>query len=475
MIYFAALALGVIFLMWAGILYITKPLEAKNIHQRFIWGIIGIVVGITSFTIVIGLENWLAGGLSTEVSTGGVKVGEISETEEGSVNIRRIYVDRNKDTLYLTFDVKPKAGSDYCVINIKGEDDTGKVYDIANNLRLIEGTNMQQTFGNLGIPATATELTLTFSPGEPICKINPSSYVARIGEYVTVSPAPRIIIDTGTAKIDEDKKFSVFVSAERTCDLKVSFYNLTKGENLGSPSPISISAPQYFNYNLSIFGDKFELGDTIRVVFSSKDCKVSVSQLDIRTTKVVTTVPTIKKPILNLTIKSIYGQQTIYVNIEDLDIKNILERVLGVVVVDRNLYDPPFTMYTNYNVTIDDQPPQTSGSCTIYGRFRGIRINQLSFDKTKALSYTTFNRDFSFNLRYEANRKGPYNIPIPISLPNNILGFINLELYHYRGDCEEVKVNNKNISVEPFNATYDIETGRFYSPSGNILRDLFGF
>jgi len=381
-LYFAALALGVIFLMWAGILYITKPLEAKNIHQRFVWGIIGIVVGITSFTIVIALENWLAGGLATEVATEGGQV-------------------------------------------------------------------------------------VSYQPGPGTESASPGG-----------QPLPRLIIDTQTAKIDESKKFSVFVSAEKQCDLSASFYNLTKGEDLGSAPPISISAPQYFNFNLGVFGSKFDIGDTVRVIFSSTNCEVSVKQLDIRTSKLVTTVPTIKKPIIDIDSSKIkiYGQQTINVNIEDLgNLRNILEQALGITVIQRNLYDPPFTMYITYNVTSDNQPPLSQGSCTIYGTLRGVKINQFSFDRTKAVSYTTFNKDFSFTINYEANRKGPYNIPIYLPLPNNLLGFIYLKLYYYRGDCEEVKVNGQNIAESPFSTTYDIETGRFYSVSGNLLRDLFGF
>jgi hypothetical protein len=476
-LYFAALALGVIFLMWAGILYITKPLEAKNIHQRFIWGIIGIIVGITSFTIVIALENWLAGGLATEVPTtgGGGEVSGISgPVQEGSVSVRRIYIDRQKDSLYLTFDVKPRSDTDSCGIKIVGKDDTEKLYNIAPNLQLTAGSNIEKVFRGLGIPATATEIELTFSPGDPPCTINPSSHIARIGQYASISPAPRIIIDQSTAKIDESRKFSVFVSAEKQCDLSASFYNLTKGVDLGSALPISISAPQFFNFDL---GEEFNPGDTVRVIFSSTNCEVSVKQLDIRTSKLVTTVPTIKKPIIEIDSNKIkiYGQQTINVSIEELgSLRDILEKV-GIVAAQRNLYDPPFTMYITYNVTSDNQPPLNQGSCTIYGTLRGVKINQFSFDRTKAVSYTTFNKDFSFTINYEANRKGPYNIPIYLPLPNNLLGFIYLKLYYYRGDCEEVKVGGQNIAESPFSTTYDIETGRFYIVPGDLLRGLFGF
>jgi hypothetical protein len=479
-LYFAALALGVIFLMWAGILYITKPLEAKNIHQRFIWGIIGIIVGITSFTIVIALENWLAGGLATEVPTtgGGGEVSEVSgPAQEGSVSVRSVYayVKNNQLNLELTLDVKPKNPSSFCDIDIEIVDENNNRH--SQLLQLNGGTVFRPLF-NLPLSTTTTKLYLYFfpGPGDQGCVVNPSSLRADVGQYASISPAPRIIIDQSTAKIDESRKFSVFVSAEKPCDLSASFYNLTKGVDLGSTSSMSISAPQFFNFNL---GNKFDPGDTVRVVFRSTNCEVSVKQLDIRTSKLVTTIPTIKKPIIDIDSSKIkiYGQQTINVSIEGLgNLRNILEQALGITVIQRNLYDPPFTMYITYNAsTSDNQPPLTQGSCTIYGTLRGVKINQLSFDRTKAVSYTAFNKDFSFTINYEANRKGPYNIPIYLPLPNNLLGFIYLKLYYYRGDCEEVKVGGQNIAESPFSTTYDIETGRFYIVPGDLLRGLFGF
>jgi FtsH-binding integral membrane protein len=51
-LYVLALMLGVIFLSWAGILYITQPEKSKDIHQRLIFGIAGIIIAILSFTIV---------------------------------------------------------------------------------------------------------------------------------------------------------------------------------------------------------------------------------------------------------------------------------------------------------------------------------------------------------------------------------------------------------------------------------------
>lgn len=53
LLYFLSLTLGVLFLAWAGILYITNqdPEKIGNINRKILWGIIGIVLAILSFFI----------------------------------------------------------------------------------------------------------------------------------------------------------------------------------------------------------------------------------------------------------------------------------------------------------------------------------------------------------------------------------------------------------------------------------------
>lgn len=56
LLYFLSLSFAVIFLVWAGILYITKPEKSGEIHKKIIYGIVGIIITILSFTIVRILE-----------------------------------------------------------------------------------------------------------------------------------------------------------------------------------------------------------------------------------------------------------------------------------------------------------------------------------------------------------------------------------------------------------------------------------
>jgi hypothetical protein len=80
-VYSLALFLAVIFLIWAGILYITKPEKSSEINSRFFFGLLGVIVAILAFSFVSALERGLSrGGF---VSTGGTGTGGTG-TGEGS-------------------------------------------------------------------------------------------------------------------------------------------------------------------------------------------------------------------------------------------------------------------------------------------------------------------------------------------------------------------------------------------------------
>jgi uncharacterized membrane protein YjfL (UPF0719 family) len=57
-LYILALALGVIFLSLAGISYITHPEKSKDVHNKLIWGIVGVILAILSFAIVQIIETF---------------------------------------------------------------------------------------------------------------------------------------------------------------------------------------------------------------------------------------------------------------------------------------------------------------------------------------------------------------------------------------------------------------------------------
>jgi hypothetical protein len=88
-VYSLALFLAVIFLIWAGILYITKPEKSSEIHSRFYLGLLGVIVAVLAFSFVSALERGLSrGGF---VSTGGTDVtgggrGKI-EIDERSISL----------------------------------------------------------------------------------------------------------------------------------------------------------------------------------------------------------------------------------------------------------------------------------------------------------------------------------------------------------------------------------------------------
>lgn len=60
-----ATALAIIFITWAGILYITKGSsgeKSKEIHKRIIWAVVGLIVALLSYALVIFLEKVIREG-----------------------------------------------------------------------------------------------------------------------------------------------------------------------------------------------------------------------------------------------------------------------------------------------------------------------------------------------------------------------------------------------------------------------------
>jgi len=55
-LYVLALMLGIIFLAWAGIMYITQPEKIKDVHKRLLYGVLGLIFAIFSFAIVRMIE-----------------------------------------------------------------------------------------------------------------------------------------------------------------------------------------------------------------------------------------------------------------------------------------------------------------------------------------------------------------------------------------------------------------------------------
>jgi hypothetical protein len=99
-VYSLALFLAVIFLIWAGILYITKPEKSSEIHSRFFLGLLGVIVAVLAFSFVSALERGLSrggfvstggtgtGGTGTGGGSGGTVRGKI-EIDERSISLIR--------------------------------------------------------------------------------------------------------------------------------------------------------------------------------------------------------------------------------------------------------------------------------------------------------------------------------------------------------------------------------------------------
>ncbi|MCS7183733.1 MAG: hypothetical protein NZ866_00040 [Patescibacteria group bacterium] len=88
-VYTLALFLAVIFLIWAGILYITAPGETSKTHPRFYYGLLGVIVAVLAFSLVRALERGITGG--TFVASD--QQGNQQSNNQSQNQVRNIYVD----------------------------------------------------------------------------------------------------------------------------------------------------------------------------------------------------------------------------------------------------------------------------------------------------------------------------------------------------------------------------------------------
>jgi hypothetical protein len=95
------------------------------------------------------------------------------------------------------------------------------------------------------------------------------------------------------------------------------------------------------------------------------------------------------------------------------------------------LYNPPFNVRIYFHT---DQPAQKNGRCYIATILRGVSVPYVDVYNLKSVTVKEFRKYFEFALDYSKNRKD-FVTTIPLSLDNNIVKGVHVEIYGYRGDC----------------------------------------
>lgn len=89
-----AMAFSALMIAWAGFLYMSQPEKSKEIHQRIIWAVVGLVIALLSFALVklisallgaflvnfVFAQSNLEFEVPQEINCGGVKIPSIFET-----------------------------------------------------------------------------------------------------------------------------------------------------------------------------------------------------------------------------------------------------------------------------------------------------------------------------------------------------------------------------------------------------------
>jgi hypothetical protein len=208
-VYSLALFLAVIFLIWAGILYITKPEKSSEIHSRFFLGLLGVIVAVLAFSFVSALERGLSrGGF---VSTGGTGTGGGSGgTTRGKIEIDERSISLIRNTRNTISGLARLASGDSCnirpvAINMSRRDlgsVTGTEFRIqSQSYSLHNFIDLPNNFFSQG-----DEIRIVFSSDN--CDLNIDQYTVRVPVERTV------VLDNleGKIKIRGSQRFQINVS-----------------------------------------------------------------------------------------------------------------------------------------------------------------------------------------------------------------------------------------------------------------------
>jgi hypothetical protein len=210
-VYSLALFLAVIFLIWAGILYITKPEKSSEIHSRFFLGLLGVIVAILAFSFVSALERGLSrGGF---VSTGGTGTGGTGTGGGSGGTVRgKIEIDERSISLIgnAISGLARLASGDSCnirsrAINMSRRDlgsVTGRELAIeSRSYSLHDFINLSNNFFSQG-----DEIRIIFESDN--CDLNINQYTVRVPIERTV------VLDNleGKIKIRGSQRFQINVS-----------------------------------------------------------------------------------------------------------------------------------------------------------------------------------------------------------------------------------------------------------------------
>jgi hypothetical protein len=236
-----------------------------------------------------------------------------------------------------------------------------------------------------------------------------------------------------TPRITNEGKFTFMYGTDQgNCDFLCAIYDLDTGEQIGCDMPGGrLSASTQMN----IFSQNINLtkhgGHRLRVTFMpSEEGKCIISQKFVDLTAPTVTIVA-QNPKIFIDKMKIDGTQWIYIKLpENITLSDVLQTALKAG-AQYYLYDPPFNVRIYFST---DQPAQKNGRCYVAAILRGVSVPYVDVYNLKSVTVKEFRKYFEFALDYSKNRKD-FVTTIPLSLDNNIVRGVHVEIYGYRGDC----------------------------------------
>jgi hypothetical protein len=222
--YTLALFLAVIFLIWAGILYITKPSEASNIHSRFYYGLLGVIVAVLAFSFVKALESGLSGSTLVSVNQQNQNQNQNQgQNQQSNRQRNNIIIDQNSigfNNNNIGFIAYTNGGT--CNLNVNVYN--FRTRDIISSRNNITITNNIQNF-NIGILNIQGGDNLRLYFRSDNCNLNLSEYTVNIPREKVA-----IVLNNVNIKIYGSRTFKVNINTgDLNSFLRSIFENLITG------------------------------------------------------------------------------------------------------------------------------------------------------------------------------------------------------------------------------------------------------
>lgn len=443
-VYTIALFVGVIYLVHAGVLYITSGGNATAIHGRVFYGVVGVVVAVISFSAVKAIEYSLTQGEAGFVAGGSTSGGDPVISGRPRVSVVGGNLTNNNSQAMLVLGVNP---IDSCLgaveltnartgqtssqgfglpnqpnvtVSLPDQTQSG---DRINGLLTVNEGDCEGSDFNFTIPASGSGQISLGGGGGP-------TGGGTSGARVT---APRLVVETDTVRSYQSAagtyqlRFVAYVSPGTNqvnqCQATARVINVTRG--LSNSENLTIDTEAKF---MNVSTGLIQPGDNLRLYLSSRDCQApSVISYVAPAEPFGVAMPTVE-----LGEPRVLGQQTLTVQLPQ-NLEQAFIQALDIFIRQARLFDSPFYVTFRYRVVdARGQVPTASGNCALTFNLAGARVLSTRVNPIPATSIKFFNSIQTISIPIEPGRSN-YAKTFPLGLSSNLIEVVKLRAIDLRG------------------------------------------